>query len=274
MSNNPLVSVIVPSKNSSEFIENCLKSIKNQSYKNIEMVVIDNNSSDNTKEIAKKYTKFVFNKGPERSAQRNFGALKSSGKYFLFIDSDMELSKNVIRECVKKSSKYNVLIIPEKSFGKGFWAKCKALERSFYLGIDWIESARFFEVNLFKEFKGYDLRNTGTEDFDLPQRIKNKYGRESVGRVKSFIMHNEGSASLIRTLGKKYYYSKKLAVYKINNETYFKKQANIFSRYILFFRNPRKLFNKPEVGIGMLLMKTMEFIVGGIGYLSTKYEKN
>jgi probable beta-1,3-galactosyltransferase len=58
---NPLVSVIIPTYNSSRTLEKCLKSIKNQTYKNIEIIVVDNNSIDNTKEIAKKYTGKVYN---------------------------------------------------------------------------------------------------------------------------------------------------------------------------------------------------------------------
>ena len=80
---NPLVSVIITTKNSSRTLETCLKSIKDQTYKNIELIVIDNNSIDNTKEIAKKYTNKVFNYGPERSAQRNFGAKQAKGEYLL-----------------------------------------------------------------------------------------------------------------------------------------------------------------------------------------------
>jgi glycosyltransferase involved in cell wall biosynthesis len=59
---NPLVSLIIPTYNSSKTIEDCLKSIKNQNYENIELIVVDNNSKDNTKEIALKYTNKVYNK--------------------------------------------------------------------------------------------------------------------------------------------------------------------------------------------------------------------
>ena len=74
MKDLPLVSVIVTTKNEEKNIANCLKSIKNQTYKNIEIIVVDNNSDDRTKEIAGKYTDKVFNHGPERSALRNLGA--------------------------------------------------------------------------------------------------------------------------------------------------------------------------------------------------------
>jgi len=198
-----LVSVIIPTRNSQEFLEQCLESIKKQSYGNIEIIVVDNNSNDKTKEIAKKYTKYVFNKGLERNIQRNFGALKSKGDYLLFLDSDMELSENVISDCILLSEKENNLggiIIPEVSFGKSFWAKCKALERSFYTSVDWIEAARFISKRVFNESSGFDEKLISGEDWDLNQRIKSKY---KISRIGSFIKHNEGKLSLILLLKKK-----------------------------------------------------------------------
>lgn len=74
------VSVIVTTKNEEGHITNCLKNIKAQTYPQdkIEIIVVDNNSSDKTKEIAKEYTDKVYNCGPERSAQRNFGVRKGA----------------------------------------------------------------------------------------------------------------------------------------------------------------------------------------------------
>ena len=67
MDSTPLVSVIIPTKNSTRTIEICLQSIKKQSYPKIEITVVDNYSRDKTKEIAQKYAK-VYNKGTERSS--------------------------------------------------------------------------------------------------------------------------------------------------------------------------------------------------------------
>ena len=59
----PLVSVIVPTRNSAATLEACLKSIGNQAYGPIELIVVDNHSSDATREIAKRFTDMVFVKG-------------------------------------------------------------------------------------------------------------------------------------------------------------------------------------------------------------------
>lgn len=265
----PLLSVVITTKNEEKNIKNCLESIKKQTYKDIEVIVVDNNSTDGTKEIAEKYTKLVFNKGPERSAQRNFGAKKAKGNYLLFLDADMILTPKVLEACVRKvqeDKNIQALIIPEKSFGEGFWAQCKALERSFYVGNDFIEAARFYSRDIFKNIGGFDEKLTGPEDWDLSQRVKNKFFMD---RVSTYILHNEGRLSLLSTIRKKYYYSKKIVQYlnKKGNQNQKKQQVSFIKRYWLFLSQPRKLFGHPVLGLSMLFMKTMEFGAGAIGIL-------
>jgi len=293
------VSVIITTKNEADRLPACLESIKKQTYKHIETIVVDNHSSDATKDIAKNFGVRVLDEGPERSAQRNFGAQKSKGKYLLFLDADMELTPGVVGECVKimghktmsrgqkaenpsassglrtgiaENNKQDcsllidhcpnllALVIPEKSFGIGFWAQCKALERSFYLNVPWIESARFFQKKAYLVVGGYDETLTGPEDFELAQRVKQHFGEECTGRISSFILHNEGKLSLGKTLKKKYYYGKKMSEYrkKQSAKGYFDKQANIFERYRLFFRKSSIIRHSPITFGGMVIMKTLE----------------
>lgn len=275
-----MVSVIITTKNESSHIGACLTSVKCQTYRHIETIVVDNNSADQTKEIAKGYNVRVFNKGPERSAQRNFGARLAKGKYLLFLDADMELTPTVVEECVnvmrqKTMSKgqkehFKALVIPEQSLGIGFWAACKALERSFYLGVPWIESARFFRKEEFIDSGGYDEELTGPEDFEFPQRFKKIFGQTSVGRISSFILHNEGKLSLAKILRKKYHYGRKMWEYKnrFASKGYFDKQANILSRYTLFFCKPGELVKHPIIFIGMIILKTLEMSAIFFGALS------
>ncbi len=270
MRNNPLVSVLVHTRNSQRTIKKHLDSIKNQSYKNLEIIVVDNHSSDKTLKIARLYTKKIYSFGPERSAQRNYAAKKSTGEYYLVPDSDMILGKDVILKCVnlvKENKLIKAVVIPEKSIGKGFWAQCKALERSFYVGVSWMEGARFFDRKVFEEMGGYDETNTGTEDYDLPQRIKKKYDEKSTASIDEFILHDEGKLSLIRVLKKKFYYGQKLDIYKKGNVQYYKKQSSILNRYILFFSNPKKILKNPILGLGLFFMKTSEFVALGMGYI-------
>ncbi len=266
-----LVSVIVPTFNSGAYLDDCLRSIVNQSYRRIELIVVDNNSTDDTKTVARNYTDKVYNKGPERSAQRNFGVKQSQGDFVLIIDSDMNLSKNVVLSCLEKvqeNKDYRAIVIPEESFGEGFWAHCKKLERSRYVGVHWMEAARFFFRVVFDEMDGYDERLDGGEDYDLAQRVEYKYGRRSIGRITDYIFHNERRLSLLTSCRKKYYYAKKISLYRKHpaNKMNFGMQASVFQRYALLMSHPSKLWEKPIVGAGMLFMKTCELLSAALGY--------
>lgn len=266
------VTVIVPTKNSSATLDDCLNSIKNQTYPAIELIVVDNFSDDETLNIAKRYTSHFYSKGPERSYQRNFAVSKAKGTYVCIIDSDMNLEPEVIEQCVDlmATNKKTVgVTIPEESFGEGFWAQCKKLERSFYVGVPYMEAARFFYRKDFLDIGGYDVAMVSGEDWDLSQRIES---RGKLARTSAYIHHDEGHISLLKTIKKKLYYAKLFASYTENSGSQEKvgQQTNLFGRYKLFFSHPKKLFHNPILGLGMLFMKTCEFGFGGIGYLMAK----
>lgn len=266
-----IVSVIVPTKNSSSTLEKCLASIESQTYDAIEIIVVDNFSNDNTPKIAKKFTKKFYSEGPERSAQRNFAVKKASGDYVAIIDSDMILTPTVIAECIEaiKPKGTAGVIIPEESFGEGFWADCKKLERSFYVGVSYMEAARFFRRSDFLRVGGYNEAMVSGEDWDLSQRIET-LGK--LGRTKSFIYHDEGHISLWKSISKKFYYAQKFTHYKDSDTVSPKvaKQTSVTGRYQLFFSQPKKLFKKPLLGVGMLFMKTCEFGFGAAGYIKSR----
>jgi len=122
----PIFSIIITTKNEERNIENCLLSIKLQDFPRelVEIIVVDNNSKDKTKEIAKKYTNKVYNFGPERSAQRNFGMLeKAGGEYLMYLDADMLLSNNILKKAknVFDQGESVALYVSEIVLGNSFW---------------------------------------------------------------------------------------------------------------------------------------------------------
>lgn len=268
----PLVSVIVTTRNNHDTLAACLNSIWQQSYTSIELVVVDRDSSDDTKAIAQRYTKHVFNHGPERTAQRNFGVTKTTGGYVFIVDSDMELGQDVVKACIdsiQDEPEIKAVVVPEESFGIGFWAQCKRLERSFYVGVGWIEAARFFDKATYLQAGGYDETLVSGEDWDLSKRIEN-FGR--IGNIHECIRHNEGHISLWKTLKKKYYYAQHARTYLARNPVSSKLSAQVgpLQRYKLFLSHPSKLFRNPLLGLSMLYMKTCEFAFGALGYLTTR----
>jgi len=268
--NNHLVSVIIPTFNSQETIDKCLRSIDDQSYKDIEILVVDNYSTDKTKEIALKFATF-YTKGPERSNQRNFGASIAKGYFLFFVDSDMKLEQNVIDSCVKESISMNTqaIVVPEISIGTGFWAQCKALERSCYIKDSLIEAPRFFTKEAFRKVGGYDEDLTAAEDWDLSSRIKE--AGFIFSRIESVIWHNEGKLSLKKTIMKKYAYGKNIIKYINKHKQEARKQFILFRPS--FFKNYKNLCKNPIISAGMIFMKTCEFGAGFLGMISNKLGK-
>lgn len=270
MTSSPLVSVIVTTKNEVDVIAKLLISLKKQNYKNIEIILIDNNSSDDTLKIAKAVGVKVYQMGPERSAQRNLGAEKAKGKYLLFVDADMELSKGVVQECVNLLEDENNLvgaIIPEISQASNYWEKVKAFERSFYYleGDEVTDAARFFKRVVFLEVGGYDETITGPEDWDLSESIK-KTGYK-FGRIQSIIFHKERIKSLLTLAKKKFYYGLKVHSYLQKQKVSPLSSKTIYFLRPVFYKHRKNFIVHPLLTLGMFIMFFVELISGGIGYL-------
>ncbi len=261
-----LVSIVITTKNSSKTLEVLLESIKKQTYKKIEVIVVDNHSSDNTLSIARKFTSKVFTKGPERSVQRNFAVSKSKGKFVLILDSDMELTKKVVKSCIECiQSKYKLLIVPERTVGNNLLARVRNFERSMYMGDATIEVARFFERKVFLEFEGYDVSLTGAEDYDLPYRMSKSY---KIGWAKEYILHHEEESTLRNLLHKKYYYAKQSARYAQKHPELISTQGNMLFRKA-YFKNWKKFIQQPFLGVLFVGEKVLESIWAVCGYINS-----
>lgn len=271
---SPRISIIIPTYNSALFLVACLESVKKQTSSDYELIVVDNHSQDTTREIAHKYTDNVYTKGPERCAQRNYGASKAQGTHLLFIDSDMELAPDLIEECAKAIKSHEDclgLVVPEQSFGKGFWAQCKRLEKEFYIGVASIEAARCFTIQAFNEVGGYDEDLVSGEDWDLASRVGQK---GKIGRVASYVFHNEGQLSLWRTVKKKFYYARHYRKYLQKRHSGTQSHGGVFRQFALFFSQPQKIVKQPIVWLGLIFMKLCEFGFGGLGLIWSRIQRS
>lgn len=273
---SPLVSIIIPTKNSHRTLENCLLSIQNQTYSDIEIIVVDNFSTDGTYEIAKKYTQKAYQKWPERTQQKNYGIEQASGEYICFIDSDMELNKCVVESCVilfQGTHDIWGICIPEDSVWAGLFVQIRAFERSFYSDTH-IESARFFHLSDVQAVGGFEEDLIFFEESLLPQKIESELQKSTHYRIDSIIHHHEGSISLRSWLTKKYYYGKSLSTYikkvkEIGIIATADSQIGITQRYMIFLSDAR-FYTRPILALWVLILKTIEFGAGALGLACSK----
>ena len=124
----PKVSVIVPIYNVEKYLEKCLDSLVNQTLKDIEIILVNDGSTDNSGQIAKKYANkykdkiiYLEKENGGLSDARNYGLEYAKGDYISFVDSDDYISKNLYSELVKYMEKdydmikFGILIVDLKN---------------------------------------------------------------------------------------------------------------------------------------------------------------
>lgn len=252
----PLISVIVTTKNSARTLERCLQSIRSQRYTPLELLVVDDRSTDETKAIAIRYADRVLDAGPERCAQRNFGVRQSCGKFVCILDSDMILNPDVLSDCASIiGPDQEAVIIWERSFGEGFWSACKILERSCYGPEDnTVAAARFFTRRLLDEIGLYDEGMIGGEDWDLSIRASSA---TSIGVAAATILHDEGHQKFWGLVRKKYYYGRGVRRFLRKHKKEGLRRIQPMRPSLLLGMG--KIFKNPVLGFGCVLMKAGEF---------------
>lgn len=261
----PLISIIVPTKNSEKYLERCLKSIKNQTFEDFEIIVVDNFSTDKTPEIAKKYADKFFQKGPERSAQVNFGVFKAEGQYVYKVDSDFELNKNVLEECLNEIGKGFDAIVIHNSLDESvsFLAKIRNFEVSMYKYNLAHSSARFMKKDVYEKIEGFDSSITAGEDYDL-QRKLNQSGFKT-GFIEAEALHlDEPKNKDFFKLMKKFFN------YGVDSANYFKKNNNEVAKQSLrtvYLKHFNKFLKHPILTFCFIFYILSKFLAGGLGLL-------
>jgi glycosyltransferase involved in cell wall biosynthesis len=256
-----LVSIIIPTKNVGKILDTCLNSIKKQTYPNIETIIVDSFSMDDTVEIASKYKVKFLQFEHNMAGSRNYGAMRSNGNYLYFIDGDMELRSDVVTDCVNKltSSKCDGCIIPEHVAYDNFFGKIRALEKSLYIGEDRIENARFFRREAFIESGIYDEELRAYEDREICIRMQKK-GYKVNCRSAAFVIHHEEKKKIVKHLKKIYLYSKSSLKYLKKQPDQFYSQMNPVYRIGIFFKKDQ-LFKHPVLIVFAAMLKMLEYIV-------------
>ena len=209
------LSVVITTRNEEANIANCIRAF-DAVRDEVEIIVVDNGSTDATKRIAAELGAEVLDKGPERSAQRNLGWRTATTDWVIVLDADMILPEETISEvldcCRRQSNAVEAYWIPEVRTGSGIRVKARNFERSFYDGTS-VDALRLFHKSVLEKTDGYDENLiAGPEDWELDIRVLATGARCTV--LKNHLLHNERQLTLKRMLEKKAYYSKSMAAYQ------------------------------------------------------------
>lgn len=186
--NNPLISIIIPVYNAEEYLPKCLNSIINQTYKNIEIICINDGSTDNSENIIKKYMEMddrvihLYCKNNGVSNARNVGLDIAKGRYIMFVDSDDWIEIETCDIVLKIAQEKNVDVV--------MW--------------DYI-----------REFNNTSIQKNIfiNEVFFDEKKVKNDLHRRMIGITGDELSHPEKADALCTVWGKLY---KRESIYKYN----------------------------------------------------------
>ena len=114
---NPKVSIIIPVYNASLYLEQCLECVINQTLKDIEIICVDDGSTDSSVSIINSYAqidnriKILQQKNQFAGVARNTGLANATGKYIIFLDSDDNIKKDMIQELYEKAENTSADIV-------------------------------------------------------------------------------------------------------------------------------------------------------------------
>lgn len=257
-----IVSIIVPAYNTEKYIGRCLDSIINQVYKNLEIIIIDDCSKDNTKQIIKEYAEkdnrirpFYSSQNKGVSFSRNIGLKASVGDYVMFVDSDDELTKDAVRRMVDIALKYDsdyvdsyeIINYKKKNNKTYMFTESKLPKNNLILG-DIKKNPKI--INMYMYIKGKlikkELINNLTFDEDLKIYEDVVFEAKLKSKLKNYVMMNkpvyiyyQRENSLINTFGKKHTYFLKAAnmvkdIYNnYDNNIKLNVEANLFQNAVL-----------------------------------------
>lgn len=195
----PLFSIIIPTYNRELLIGRAIDSILDQSFKDFEIIIVDDGSTDNTKKVIKSYTdprvKYIYQENAERSAARNNGIKNALGEYICFLDSDDqfkldhlstfhdEIKKNNSPECM-----FYTKILSSDQTQKNYNKYEKILKFMIHPQEVCIHK-KIFDEEIF------DVELRVVEDFDLWIRIVHKYPLVNI-KKETIIINNHEDRSI------------------------------------------------------------------------------
>jgi glycosyltransferase involved in cell wall biosynthesis len=196
------VSVVIPTFNSEDTLADCLSSVLGQDFVGVEVIVVDNYSTDGTVDVAESFGSEVVLFRGMQAAARNMGLLCCHGEFVLFLDSDQKLSEGVIQECFSLCSGLDVdaVKIPEVFVGLNFWGSCSALWKNGVVRASGLGGGipRFYRRSFLVGQSGFKGNFRWGEDQELYDRLLLAGLKEVWGRRRVFHFEGDSLGGVVR----------------------------------------------------------------------------
>ncbi|MBW3017482.1 glycosyltransferase [Candidatus Woesearchaeota archaeon] len=176
-----MISIIIPTLNEEKYIARLLGSLKQQTYKDYEVIVVDGNSDDNTKKIVKsfRFPRLINSRIRNVSYQRNLGAGKAVSNRLLFLDADGFLKKDFLEKAIDEIAKKDLTVTGCYLYPD---SKSTFYKLVYFVFRKWVwfqnmtptpainGSCLFTTKKMHRKLNGFDIKMQFVEDYDYARR--------------------------------------------------------------------------------------------------------
>ncbi|MBK0401907.1 glycosyltransferase [Adhaeribacter sp. BT258] len=207
---SPLVSVIIPCYNHGAFLPDALESVRRQDYPNLEIIVVDDGSTDNTRTVAENSPKvqYIYQTNKGLSAARNAGIRHSKGQYLLFLDADDWLLPGAIKTNANYLQQYTDLAFVSGAHEKVYVANGRILDEKTTVSASHYEhllqgnyigmhATVLYDRRIFDQFL-FDESLPNCEDYDLYLKIARHHPvLHHTEKIAAYRLHNSNMSGNI-----------------------------------------------------------------------------
>lgn len=189
--NNPLVSIITPTFNRSDYLPEAIDSVLGQTYPNFELIIIDDGSTDDTKTLVDSYLtdpriNYIYQSNQGQSVARNKGIAESKGEFVCFLDSDNAWCPNKLERSVQEFRRFpeadivygDIILIDEKSaeIGKGSMKRYSGKITPYLLKDNFVSmNTTMTRRKCFDELGSFNESDRIAEDYELWLRFSTRF---------------------------------------------------------------------------------------------------
>lgn len=264
------ITIAIKGKENLPLLKACLKSLVSQKYPPFEIILVGNSNDIESVGLSENPQKITFKKiyaNVDKSEARNLGILNTQGDYILYLDHDMEASTDLLSDCIKKSSAYDAVIIPEHGSGGSFWSNCRKLEKKLIkYDLDTV-TPRFFKKSIFaKNEKPFDIKFGLLDEWGFNVKIKEK--NVSVGISDAFVIVTESNLSILKEAVNKFKRGLWMKNFYLLDKDEAWRRVNPIKRGFVFYSSRLEyLLIDPVHFIGLIVLKTIDLVAFSFGYL-------
>jgi len=265
---NKQLTIVISCLRRTALLERCLDSLAKQTQKLFEVIIVTKENFDLSDLFDKDTNIKIIKSTLSKSASRNLGINSGTGEYILYLDEDMVLAENVVRECLKEArTGVAALIIPEEEeAANNFYNATRRLEKEIANNDEYIQSPRFMRRDIFEKIGGFNEQLDPIDEGDIREKLNEQNIKIGIVNTYITIVKDNRNSNLRKRFKDFIARGKKIKLFKAYHPR--SAQFSVSKRFKNYF-DLRGFVKRPSCYFVLIILKALDLLFLKIGSLLT-----